>query len=1060
MKNSILNNSIANNAPNASGIGLLAKNRQSAPQFPQGQVINAMVMVKSTFTATLRESASGFMFELPAAGIKGETGDTLSFEVVSNSKNGLTLRQLEQDNTRFMKEMSKQAGMAGLKDLMEKAEFVERDVPAADPKAMAERAMDKKQTERNAMQKLRRQAAYASDNAARAAVKALLAEGVKVTKLEIGALSGMLAAIRKEPGLELPPAYETDGRMSEMDLPGTRRNIALIEETARKIEAVKELGRDGILMFIKNNENAPEGITLDTLYTYAMAGAGKTAGPEVSVPLSEIERVFEQENIGLSPENLETAGLFLRAGIALNKENFDKFGFLMELRDMDAGELLRKAVFAAKSADSPLTADIYDPAEKLDHDEYEKLFRRVNIIKAEHIDLALTRSMPLTVRVLSVLAESMPAETVPEINITGEISERAAAARLELKEIQLKLTYEAANSLYAKHIRVDVLTLTEAVDALRAGEREMYKNRLAAVGAEVTDENAARAQETVSAARGLKDLPDAAIGDIITGRVAFTMRGLSAYRAAGADAVAARFAPFEAVPRARYGDVLPQTAERFGRLLESLDISATDANIRAAKIAAANNMAIDYENILNVKAVDAKLTDAADTLHPMIAAQMVKDGFNPLDKTIDDVLQYIKGFNGMYGEDAGERLAEHIYDMDRRQNLDPGEREAMMAVYKALHIIRKNGAPAVGAAVRTGAPLTIGRLLELAETFNKGVNISAGDGEGLSYRATTGSVIRDILDKIEVPADNAEFIGMRLVDGLAGNASPVTLHEAFKTGNANDVDIEKLLEHVERVEHIDQIEQITKLSQEITRLEDSPASLLKELQDAGVPLTVPNIMVYKKVSGGRLFAGQSNETGNESVKGALEEAADDTGLEKVADRGLDGYINDVYDALTEASGGDITDLERVNEMTRALRLLYNTAGVSRRGYYLPVKLNGRLADVNMYVTAGGIETKENVSIAMLLHSAAGEMRIRVDMRDGGFDAGLALEGSDEGYSEELAETLEGIVSQAEFTPDYEITALGKLPEHIRRVASGALRFAERLEIQLVQNNNAERNGIK
>jgi hypothetical protein len=379
------------------------------------------------------------------------------------------------------------------------------------------------------------------------------------------------------------------------------------------------------------------------------------------------------------------------------------------------------------------------------------------------------------------------------------------------------------------------------------------------------------------------------------------------------------------------------------------------------------------------------------------------------------VLKYIKAFGGQYGEDTGETLAERIYALDRTKTLDSGQRSIMMAIYKALNVIRKNGAPAVGAAVRTNETLTMGRLLDLAETFNKRVDISVGD--------------------------NAEYYGMRMIDRLADNINSYM----NEINGFMDTDVEEVLERIEQTERIDDIEQMQQareLAQKTTALENVPASLLRELQKAAVPVTVNNITAYRRVSNGRLFCG--GEINNGKVNEAVDETADDTSLEKLGEKGYNDYISDIYAAVTSAADEDLNDLEKVNEMMRAMRLLYSIASATPYKFYVPVKFNNALADVNMYIT-GDLDSMENISVVMLLHSSMGETHIRMDLNGkDGITARMSVNNTDEGYTDGLMAELSEI-TQPDAVINRSAPVLNELPAHVRKAASAALKYAERIE---------------
>lgn len=1023
MTNRIDNNIIAN-------AGLNSRGNWRAPVFERGQIIEALVTQRNDLTVRLSELSSGQTFDLPSGDVRGNPGDTLAFEVLSHNRQGLALRQIVSNQNEFQRQLAKAADLASLEDLMEANNFVDRDVDVLDYDEAAERNMDKRDAERRALSALRRQTNFAAGNATRAAVLALLAEGVDVTKLSLETLNNMLNAIKQDAGIDVRAnsGDNPEDLLERTDVPLTRRNIAAAADAARKLGAIADMDKDSILTFLRTGGDGA--VSIDNLYKYAVAGGNATeAAPDV--PLPEIEKALARQDIAPTPDNMESAKLLVQAEVPLTKDNLDKYEFLTNI-DGNGDEILTKAALAKAMGEDMTAADIYKPSQTLSREDFAEIFRQVSVITPRHIDLAVMQNIPLTIRDLAFLADNT-AESAHDADTAA--SSVRARARLDLAEISLRLTYESANRLYSQGIKIDVLTLSEAVNALKAAEGELFGAKLQALGAADSAEGAALASEAVYAAKKLKGLPDVAFGDIMTERVAFTMRGLSDY---GVDpaALAERYAPFEASPKAKYGDTLQNAAEKFAHLLESMDIEATAANVRAARILAANAMELTRENLLTVKAIDAKLTDLSNSLHPFIAVHMVKDGLNPLDMTIDRVLDYISSFGGAYGEDMGDTLAGHIYAMDRSKSMAPEEREALMAIYRALHIIRKNGAQSLGAALNADASLTLGTLLSMSETFNKVVNISAGDEHSLTYKETSGTLIRDILTK-----NDAEYYADRLVEGVIRNAAPEALSNAVNTDNATGQSLEALMENLADAQlpkaQAD-MAQAEVLAGEITALEDVNAALLKELQDAGVPLTAANIGAYRKVAGGRLFGGGSaaNITRNERARQVLDGKVADTSLSSATDFG--DYIKEMYDALMGAADEDLTDLSRLNEITDSLRLLYNTSAVSARGHYLPVKFNGRISDVNVYVLNENVDVKQDITIAILLHSAMGETRMHLTMRGDAVAATMSVNGVDvEGLDEALAAADAG----------KDLRALDSLPKQVRHAAAAALAFAEALEAE-------------
>jgi hypothetical protein len=148
-----------------------------------------------------------------------------------------------------------------------------------------------------------------------------------------------------------------------------------------------------------------------------------------------------------------------------------------------------------------------------------------------------------------------------------------------------------------------------------------------------------------------------------------------------------------------------------------MQIAATQENMKAAFILSKNNLDINEANLQAVKEIDAKINAIANSLHPLIAATMLKEGLSPLDIHADQLLAYIKQFNLDMGQDGRERIARHIMEMDESRSIDADTRKSMIAVYRTLHVIQKDGAAALGLAMRMDVPLTLGHLMDAAQNY-------------------------------------------------------------------------------------------------------------------------------------------------------------------------------------------------------------------------------------------------------------------------------------------------------------------------------------------------------
>ena len=293
-------------------------------------------------------------------------------------------------------------------------------------------------------------------------------------------------------------------------------------------------------------------------------------------------------------------------------------------------------------------------------------------------------------------------------------------AQRQIAEIQLKLTVQAALRLANSGLKIETEPIADLVVHLRELETEKNASFLRIAGAEDNERNLSEMEtvfRSVSEIRPVLNSLNSNIQPLILeNKVEFTIGG--AHKAA-----TDRYEAAQTQPKARYGDSFAKVEAQFENLLERLEIPVTDENVRAAAILSRNNIDVTEVNITAVKEIDIKLNAVMDRLTPPAAAQMIKEGIQPLDMHVDDMLTYIRKYDEVHGYDNNDKLAQHIMEMDRENTLTQEERASMIAVYRMLNVIQKNGGAALGAVLKQDAPLTLQNLMDAAKIYDSSRHI-------------------------------------------------------------------------------------------------------------------------------------------------------------------------------------------------------------------------------------------------------------------------------------------------------------------------------------------------
>ena len=585
----------------------------------------------------------------------------------------------------------------------------------------------------------------------------------------------------------------------------------------------------------------------------------------------------------------------------------------------------------------------------------EDFFNRMGIeITRENIRTAmylLRRDLPLTRENIEKIQflQSFNRDAVSETLFFDKAAEHLAAGKpigsmhiteiTRNAEIMLKLATEAANR------RQDLIN----IDAMREHVRNLQLSELEAIrflklaGAEAEPEQATRLTNLFDAVRAIKPLTSNVHVDIMQGRVDFTITGiresvLYAKAAAGYEQNAT-------VPDPRYGDSFSRVKGQFAPLLEGMGITATNENLKAAFILSKNNIDVTEENLSQVKITDAKINAVVDRLHPMIAANMIKEGLNPLNMHADQMLAYIKQWNLQAGED---KISKYIMEMDESGAIDPETRKAMIAIYRMLNVIRRDGAAALGLAMQMeglkSTPMTLGELLNLAQRPRTDITDASGRLESLTRPPES---IRGILQSI-TPIPYSEII----TENFAAKAAPENLQSMLQSSlNEAFEDLANLPSDPAKPEPSQMIEQIE------TFVSANP-EIIRQLMGRGINTTPGNIRAFERLSNSRRALEDEIEELAENEPEILD-SLPDTGPEEL--RRSPSQI--LARILSVVDGNNKSDISNLLAITHALN------GDGERGFQIPIKLGGKVAKLSLYVINERALSSDGAKILMSLDTS-------------------------------------------------------------------------------------------
>ena len=494
-----------------------------------------------------------------------------------------------------------------------------------------------------------------------------------------------------------------------------------------------------------------------------------------------------------------------------------------------------------------------------------QLVEKVQSITTSAVDTAATQGKPLTIsylynstmRNMNVRTSRRPFNTGAEgasLSLSGEGSSAvnamfsnhpaAVTARRQLEEIRLAMTMEAATRLVKQDINIDAKPLSKVVDALKSQEADYYEQVVSSQDLHDIPDGVDLLKETLSKTDGLKNLPAYALGEMVR-TPAITVGGL--YDTAShmkATLMGKAYETMMTKPRADMGDSITDAFQNVDAILEDLDFDRNEANQRAVRILAYNQMEMTKENIVSVKSADAKVQQMFETLTPQIVLNLIRENKNPVNMTIDGLNEEIMQQKEIRGITDEQRFSEFLYQLDKTNGITQEERKSFIGIYRLLDKVEKSHGKDIGAVVRNGQEVTLQNLFAADKSRKvQGLNVVVDDSFG--ERENVNMDTKGILEQVET-AYNQSLSG-----SILRHIKPQVLKnlEQVDYRNISFEELNALVRTGDTVEADAQVsEELVRTLQQALDCEEEVSMMLEANE---MPPTVTNILAAHQVMYGK-----------------------------------------------------------------------------------------------------------------------------------------------------------------------------------------------------------------
>ena len=287
-------------------------------------------------------------------------------------------------------------------------------------------------------------------------------------------------------------------------------------------------------------------------------------------------------------------------------------------------------------------------------------------------------------------------------------------AKRQLTEIQLTMTVEATFTMMKNGIEVNTNDLTDLLEKLKLQETSLLQILMKQDNKDATAASIDLFKEVMNEMADVQSAPAAMFGR-------FSNVGMEtfSYVHEVSVSVSAEYSKmemtYEAVGtevRKDLGDRINKAFQNVDDILEDIGIEATESSQKAVRILAYNQMEITSESVLNMKAQTELVARTFKSMTPAVVAEMIKQGKNPLDMTMNELkneAQEIKAEMGSSSDEEG--FAKFLWKAQHNGDITEAERDAYVGVYRLLHQVEKSDGAAIGALINQGTEVTLRNLM-------------------------------------------------------------------------------------------------------------------------------------------------------------------------------------------------------------------------------------------------------------------------------------------------------------------------------------------------------------
>jgi len=767
-------------------------------------------------------------------------------------------------------------------------------------------------------------------------------------------------------------ARQLEAAMKEADVPATEENMTDCQDAMQQAADLTSCS-DEAVKYMLDNDLSP---TVENLYmaqhcTGGAAGQPGAAGMQVDEELKDqIAQVITQAGRVVNDTTLSYSQWMIEQQIPLTAENLN---YVLDLKEAELppqeAQVMEAMAEAMAEGQRPKDAVLLDGYHNIDR--AKQAAETIEHTTDADVWTVVEQGEPLTIENLKA-AGNGGAESERDGRHTGsqaehknpqipEYAKEDAAylkAKRQLEEIRLLMTTQANYSLLRRGISIETQPLEELVEQLKEQEHAYYASLLSQNHIEPTQENTEVFADTMAKTKELREVPAYVLGEVHTDRDSMeVIHEKGAARQAQMQRAGEAYETLQTEPRADLGDSIQKAFQNVDDILEDLNLDTSDANRRAVRILAYNEMAINPESVMEMKVADQKVQNLFQNLTPSVVMELIREGVNPLELNVEELNAKAEEIRNRLDDGGEERFSKYLWKLEQRHDITQEERDSYIGIYRMLNQLDKTDGAAVGALVQQGAEISMKNLLTAVRTIrNPGINVSVDDNFGEAETVNTQEL--SISQQIE-----ASYQTDCAKEALKF-ATPEGMHQAQSSKQVEDMTPEELLWQLRGASQDTESEETyyQHEMEEFSQAKEAEAQIIQMLASRDVPVTAYNILAANRMMNPRggifkdLFDSE-NQDGEIDLEQAKEEILERFG-EAVktpedmakAHKKLAETAENVMKTMADSKEVTSRNVHDMKIMHRQIAL--GTRMAKEEHYAIPVLVADELTNVQLKIVRG------------------------------------------------------------------------------------------------------------